>query len=107
MKGTPTLPAHPGVPSSIIEIMQKIAKPEAEIFVLTVNHNAIGTRALDGIEWRIPPLIDAYNDQIWNQVTVDYPITGTRSFRFKKLQSHIFVGLHRHNGSYLGLSRRF
>ena len=84
MKGIPTLPnAFVQVLLSIIDTMDKISKPEAEIFVLTVNHNPIGTRALEGIEWRIPPLIDAYNDQIWNQVTVDYPITGTRSFRFK------------------------
>jgi hypothetical protein len=32
--------------------MDKIAKPEAEIFVLTVNQNAMGWKALEGIEWK-------------------------------------------------------
>jgi len=67
----------------VITILEEVAKPGAEIFVVTVNQSSMSYRTLSGNDWRIPPFVDAYNDEIWSQVEVEYPITSSRSFRFK------------------------
>jgi hypothetical protein len=66
-----------------IQILEDFAKPGAEIFVLSVNQHPMGNQMLDGEDWRVPPLIDAYNDIIWSQVEVDSPIIRQTSFRFR------------------------
>jgi hypothetical protein len=46
----------------------------------------MGRKMIQAADWRIPPLIDAYNEVLYREVEqVDFPIRSTRSFRFKGL----------------------
>ncbi|KAI2489177.1 hypothetical protein MHU86_25415 [Fragilaria crotonensis] len=67
--------------------LEKGAKPGAQIFVTTVNPNPMGNKMLSGLDWRVPPLIDLYNKELWDAVEEgsSSPIKNARSFRFKKL----------------------
>jgi hypothetical protein len=90
-----------------ISILEELAKPGAEIFVVTVNQSPMGRGMLRGTDWRIPPLIDAYNDEIWSQVDIEYPITSTRSFRFKNFnRTFLLDSSYRHYGFNVGLGIR-
>ena len=57
---------------------------------MTVNQSPMSSLMQSGNDWRISPFIDAYNDEIWSQVEVEYPITSIRSFRFKNF-NHTFL----------------
>jgi hypothetical protein len=74
-----------------IQTLEDFAKPGAQIFVLSVNQHPMGYRMLYGDDWRVPPLIDAYNDIIWSQVTVDDPVTSPKSFRFRNFNRTYFL----------------
>jgi hypothetical protein len=64
----------------LFKCLQK--QTRAHIFVLSLNQNGMGNEALNATDWRVPPLLDAYIDNILSQVTIDYPTTSSRSFRF-------------------------
>jgi hypothetical protein len=76
---------------SILNILETSVKPSAEIFVTSVNQHPLGHKMLVGMDWRVSPLIDAYNDEILSQVEVDHPITSTRSFRFRDFNRSYFL----------------
>ena len=76
---------------NLTAILEDTAKPGAEIFVTTVNQHPMGSDFMEAKDWRVPPLIDMYNDQIWDQVEVDFPIKSARSFRFKNRTRTFFL----------------
>lgn len=77
---------------SLIGAIDMFAKPTAEIFVTSVNQHPVGERMFMACDWRVPPMIDAYNDLIRSQVVVvDQPIRNTRSFRFKEFNRTYFL----------------
>lgn len=89
--------SRPTVPSmflegllSIISLLEEMAKPSAEIFVTSVNQHPLGTKVLSGDDWRLPPLIDAYNEMIWRQVEV-VPGGGPRSLKFKPFKRTYYL----------------
>lgn len=59
--------------STLQNVQEMIVKPAAKIFVLTVNQHPIGYKASDCIDWRVPPMIDAYNRQLRRLVT-EHPV---------------------------------
>ncbi|KAI2505315.1 hypothetical protein MHU86_9115 [Fragilaria crotonensis] len=71
--------------SILIAELEESAKPGVLIFVNTVIHSPMGRDMLAGSDWRVPPLIDMYNNELWNQVEqVQFPsIKNAKSFRFK------------------------
>jgi hypothetical protein len=75
----------------IIELLEKLTKPGAEIFVLSVNQHPPGIKMLINQDWRVPPMIDAYNEAIWSQVEVELPVKSSKSFRFRNHPRTYFV----------------
>jgi hypothetical protein len=76
---------------SILNILETTDKASAEIFFTSVNQHPMGRMVMNGIDWRVSPLIDAYNDEILSQVEVIHPITSARSFRFRDFNRSYFL----------------
>jgi hypothetical protein len=53
-----------------LDNLQSSIQPSAKIYVLSVNQNAMGIRSLLGDDWRIPPVIDAYNDVMESELSM-------------------------------------
>jgi hypothetical protein len=57
----------------LLDQLKRITNSNSKYFILTVNQNALGDIYLRGIDWRIPPVIDAYNRELLSLTDNDLP----------------------------------